>query len=277
VDLRNPSLANAREVVAQSRRVIQALSLAADGIYLQDLDGGISKLRRVAVRSDGTAGSTTEVPLPFAGTISEIATDPLRPGVTFDMESWTKSPLWYRASGNHSSARRGPSKEVAGRLFRNRRSRSLREKCRRDRRLPLSIVMRADITRNGENPTLLDGYGAYGIAITHRLVRRVWHGSSGAEFLQSATLAAEESSVRIGILPLTSPPSSAPSTTLLACAHYLIDNRYTTSAKLAGMGTSAGGVTIGNAIVQHPELSVPRSTWLAYKSYPRRFAEGGSR
>ena len=40
----------------------------------------------------------------------------------------------------------------------------------------------------------------------------------------------------------------------IGCARYLIAKGYTSTAKLAGEGTSAGGVTIGNAIVQHPEL-----------------------
>ena len=33
-----------------------------------------------------------------------------------------------------------------------------------------------------------------------------------------------------------------------------IANRYTSGAKLAGVGASAGGITVGNAIVQHPQL-----------------------
>jgi prolyl oligopeptidase len=40
----------------------------------------------------------------------------------------------------------------------------------------------------------------------------------------------------------------------LASAQYLIDNKYTSQAKLAGEGTSAGGITIGGAITQRPEL-----------------------
>ena len=40
----------------------------------------------------------------------------------------------------------------------------------------------------------------------------------------------------------------------IACAQYLIDNKYTSTAKLAGEGTSAGGVTIGGAVTQRPDL-----------------------
>jgi len=40
----------------------------------------------------------------------------------------------------------------------------------------------------------------------------------------------------------------------LACAQYLIDHKYTSTLRLAGEGTSAGGITIGGAITQRPDL-----------------------
>ena len=40
----------------------------------------------------------------------------------------------------------------------------------------------------------------------------------------------------------------------VACARYLIDHRYTSAEHLSGSGTSAGGIVIGGAITQHPEL-----------------------
>ena len=41
---------------------------------------------------------------------------------------------------------------------------------------------------------------------------------------------------------------------MLAGAEYLIENKYTSPAHLAGEGTSAGGITIGGAITQRPDL-----------------------
>ena len=166
VDLRSPSLANAREAVAQSGRVIEALSLAADGIYLQDLDGGISTLRRIAIRADGTLRKRRRR-WRSRSTVRFRRSQRIRcaPGVIFDMESWTKSPLWYRASATTQVRDMGLRKKspvdysgiVAREVF---------AKSADGTDVPLSVVMRADLARNGENPTLLDGYGAYGIAIT---------------------------------------------------------------------------------------------------------------
>ena len=275
LNLTDPSPANAPVAVPQSGRVIEALSLAADGIYLQDLDGGISKLRRLAIRSDGTPGSTSEVALPFAGTISEIATDRVRPGVTFDMESWTKSPLWYRASAT------APVRDVGLRQkspvdYSGVVAREVFAKSADGTEVPLSIVMRTDLTQNGENPTLVDGYGAYGISISPSFspTRLAWlerggvyaecHARGGGEFGEDWHFAAHIATKQHTI------------DDFVGCAQYLIDNRYTTPAKLAGSGTSAGGVTIGNAIVQHPEL-FRAALDVVGDTNPTRdeFAEGG--
>ena len=40
----------------------------------------------------------------------------------------------------------------------------------------------------------------------------------------------------------------------IACAQYLIDNKYTSPQRLAGTGTSAGGILIGRAITERPDL-----------------------
>ena len=41
---------------------------------------------------------------------------------------------------------------------------------------------------------------------------------------------------------------------MIAVAQYLIQQRYTSPEHLAVMGTSAGGIAVGGALVQHPEL-----------------------
>jgi len=40
----------------------------------------------------------------------------------------------------------------------------------------------------------------------------------------------------------------------IACAQYLIDQKYTSAAHLSGFGASAGGILIGRAITERPDL-----------------------
>ncbi|HEX3549443.1 MAG TPA: hypothetical protein VHT53_03670, partial [Candidatus Elarobacter sp.] len=97
LDLRGGTLATARTVVPESARVIEDFSLAGDGLYLRDLEGGLSSLRFLALRRDGTAGAIDEISLPFSGAIAELAADPMIPGVTFGLQSWTQSPRIFHA------------------------------------------------------------------------------------------------------------------------------------------------------------------------------------
>jgi prolyl oligopeptidase len=275
LDMRAGTLANARVAVPESDRVIEDLELAGDGIYLRDLDAGLSKVRRLAVGRDGSPGTLTEVALPFAGAIGGISTDPMVPGMTFGLQSWTESPRWYRAGANIALAdtglRRRSEVDYSGIT-----SQEVLATSADGTRVPLSIVMRKDAQLDGARPTWLDGYGAYGIVIrpSFSTTRLAWlergavyaecHPRGGGEYGEDwhfgAHIATKQRTVD----------------DFIACARYLIDNHYTAPAKLAGSGTSAGGVTIGNAIVQHPELWAAALDVVGDTNPVRdEFAEGG--
>jgi prolyl oligopeptidase len=143
-------------------------------------------------------------------------------------------------------------------------------------KVPLSIVMQKSASLDGSHPTLLDGYGAYGIVIrpSFSATRLAWlerggifaecHPRGGGEYGEDwhygAHIATKQRTVD----------------DFIGCAQYLIAEHYTTVPKLAGMGTSAGGVTIGNAIVQQPELFAAALDVVGDTNGVRdEFAEGG--
>ena len=143
-------------------------------------------------------------------------------------------------------------------------------------KVPLSIVMRKDAQLDGMRPTWLDGYGAYGIVIrpSFSTTRLAWlerggvyaecHPRGGGEYGEDWHFGAHIATKQRTI------------DDFIGCARYLIDNHYTSPAKLAGSGTSAGGVTIGNAIVQHPELWAAALDVVGDTNAVRdEFAEGG--
>ncbi len=63
-----PSVANANEVVAEGAVVIQHFQHAKDGLYLEMMDGGISRLGRLE-----RDGRVSEIALPFEGTLRRLA------------------------------------------------------------------------------------------------------------------------------------------------------------------------------------------------------------
>jgi prolyl oligopeptidase len=275
LDLRTGTLAGARVAVPESSRVIEDISLAGDGVYLRDLEGGLSLLRRLAVDRDGAPGAVSEVALPFTGAIDGVATDPMVPGATFGLQSWTESPRWYRAGANIALSDTGLRKKSAV-DYSGITSREVLATSADGTKVPLSIVVRRDAQLDGTHPAWLDGYGAYGIVIRpgFSATRLAWlergavyaecHPRGGGEYGEDWHFGAHVATKQRTV------------DDFIACAHYLIDEKYTQPAKLAGSGTSAGGVTIGNAIVQHPELWAAALDVVGDTNAVRdEFAEGG--
>ncbi len=252
-DLRNGTAATARVVVPQSDRVIEDINLASDALYLQDLDRGLSRVRQVPVTLGGGLMQPVDIALPFDGAITELDTDPHSPGAVLGLQGWTHSPLWYRVDPSRTvtdTALRAPSPVD----FSGITSQEVSATSADGTQVPLSIVLAKDTKLDSSHPTLLDGYGAYGIVIrpSFNPTRLAWlerggvyaechprgGGELGNDWHYAAHIATKQRTVD----------------DFIGCAHYLIDHGYTSSAKLAGMGTSAGGVTIGNAIIQQPSL-----------------------
>ena len=120
--------------------------------------------------------------------------------------------------------------------------------------IPLSIVHKKGIPLDGSNSCILEGYGAYGSTLDP-IFRPTWlaflerggviaiaHVRGGGEYGEDWHLAGKE--------------KTKPNTwkDFIACAEYLIKEKYTSAEHLAGQGGSAGGILIGNSIVDRPDL-----------------------
>ena len=120
--------------------------------------------------------------------------------------------------------------------------------------IPLSIMYKKGLKKDGSNVCLMEGYGAYGISITSSF----WE-------IQMA-LAVKGAVVAIAHIRGGSEKGEAwykggfkntkPNTwkDFISCAGYLIANGYTSAKHLAGTGTSAGGILISRAITERPDL-----------------------
>ena len=121
-------------------------------------------------------------------------------------------------------------------------------------RIPVNIIRRKGIKLDAKNPVLLTGYGGYNVSLTpnYSLGRRplldrgvvlvVANLRGGGEF--------GEAWHKAGMLTKKQNVFDD----FAACAHYLIDRKYTTAARLAIEGGSNGGLLMGAALTQHPDL-----------------------
>jgi prolyl oligopeptidase len=247
--LSHPDLAKATLVVPPSEVVVVSIFAAEDGLYVQDLDGGIGRLRRLPYGS----GSAESVKLPFEGAIQSLFANPTEKGAWLELTSWTKSPLWYALKSNaqiEDTKIVPPSPVDTSQMV----SEEVKARSADGTMVPLSIVHKRGIPMDGSNPTWLEGYGAYGITIDP-IFRPNWlaflerggiyaaaHVRGGGEYGEDWHVAGQKLTKQHTI------------DDFIAGAQYLIENKYTSPAKLAGEGTSAGGITIGGAVTQRPDL-----------------------
>ncbi|MBE0650295.1 MAG: S9 family peptidase [Bacteroidales bacterium] len=120
--------------------------------------------------------------------------------------------------------------------------------------IPLFITYKKGIELNGENPTLLYGYGGFNISLTPGF------SISRIAFLEQGGIYAE-ANLRGGgeygeewHLAGTKMHKQNVFDDFIYAAHYLINEKYTNSDKLAIMGGSNGGLLIGACMTQQPQL-----------------------
>jgi prolyl oligopeptidase len=252
-DARRPDLSAADVTVPPSDAVVQKMTAAEDALYVQVLDGGINRILRVPY---GPHPDVKNVALPFAGSASMAGSDPRLPGILIGLTSWTKEYRIYAydPGTNHII---DTNLEQLGPYDHDDHIDAEDVKVQSDdgTLVPLSIVSPKGMKRDGSNPTVLRGYGAYGLlpyAPRFDLFDIAWHergGVSAACGVRGGGEYGEEWHVA-GKGP------TKPNTwrDFIACATYLIDKKYTSSAYLVGQGESAGGILIGRAITERPDL-----------------------
>jgi prolyl oligopeptidase len=120
--------------------------------------------------------------------------------------------------------------------------------------VPLSIIYPKNMKMDGNNPAYITGYGGYGFSYEPRFSARlsvlleqgvvlaIAHVRGGGEKGENWHKAGMK--------------ATKPNTwkDFIACSEYLIDQKYTSPSKLIGNGVSAGGILIGRAITERPDL-----------------------
>jgi prolyl oligopeptidase len=252
-----PDLSRAETVVPPGRTVVQNLGAASDALYVEELEGGLARLRRIPY----TGGSSEQIQLPFDGSIDFFVSNVRRPGVIFRLQSWTHSPLWYAYDPVAKKVRDTRLVPRAPIDYSTMESSEVEAPSADGTLIPLSIVHRRGLKLDGSHPTLLEAYGAYGFSfdpffrpaliawLERGGVYAVGHVRGGGEYGEEWHQAGKEA---------TKPNTIAD---FIACAEYLVKKGYTSPAHLGGSGTSAGGITIGRALTERPDLfraAIPR-------------------
>lgn len=252
-----PDLSRASTVIPAGDAIVTNVAAASDALYVAERRGAVSTLIRVA--PDGTK---TEMRLPFAGLISEaseegggLISDPRVPGAWVGIITWVSPTTWFATSGANSAIRTlgvAPAEaSLSGYLVTETTC-----KARDGTDLPLSIIEARGTPHDRRRPVLVEGYGAYGISsfpferfvpvmrgwVDSGGVLAVAHMRGGGELGEAWHLAGKIATKQNTIHDF------------IDTSEAMIKLGYASPATLAGMGTSAGGISIGGAITQRPDL-----------------------
>jgi len=243
------SFERATEVVPESDVVIDNLSLARDGLYIQDMNGGYGSLRRLA--NDGRLGS---IPTPFEGSIQQLATNTGEEGMYWTGTSWLV-PLTVLSfdpkTGRHTDTGISPQPAIDLSPYEAIRTHAV---ARDGAKVPLSIVAKKGLARDGRAAALVDAYGSY------QIVNAPFFNARGVAFLELGGVLAT-AHVRGGgeygrRWWKAGQKLKKPNTwrDLIDCCEWMIHAGWTSAARLAIQGGSAGGITVGMALTERPDL-----------------------
>ena len=257
VPLETPSLAQARTVIEEQAGVIDEFEPAASRLYVAEMVGGPSRIRVFDLAGKELA-SPAAAPVSSVFDLRRMEGDALLFGST----SYTEPPAYFRldpAQGKllRTALARRPSADFSD-------TEVVREECtsRDGTKVPLSILRRKGTRLDGKNPAVLYGYGGYGVNlipwysdlnhlwIENGVVYAVANLRGGAEFgdewHQAGRLTRKQNVFD----------------DFAACARHLIEAKYTSPERLAIEGASNGGLLMGAALTQHPELFRAVVSWV---------------
>lgn len=248
--LARPDLKNASVLIPQASGVLTDVRLAQDALYVRYRDGAVSHLRRVSF--DGK--ESRAVPTPFEGNVGVPTTDPQRNGALFGVRGWLESTRlmsYDPASDRAVDTGLNPPSSVDSSDF---EAHEVFATSYDGTRIPLSIIHRKGLALDGTHPTLLEGYGSYGVSLEPGFsptslawmerggVLAIAHVRGGGEYGEGWHLGGYQQTKLNTVFDF------------IACGQYLVDRGYTSPARLAGEGGSAGGITVGGALTWRPDL-----------------------
>jgi prolyl oligopeptidase len=244
-----PNLAQAVEAVPQGPLVMQSISRARDGLYLRLMDGGIHRLQRL-----GHDGRLTDIALPFDGTIGAVYTVADEDGALISLAGWLTAAGIYSldAGGRIVDTGINPKPAIDVSAYEAKRFFAT---AKDGVKIPYTLLYRKGLKLDGQAPAWISAYGSYGIAaytpaFAARTLALVDAGAivgyanvrGGGEYGREWHKAGQ----------LTNKPNTWRD--LIAVCEELCAKKYTSPPHLAIGGRSAGGIAVGRALTERPDL-----------------------
>ena len=253
MDARKPDLARARVAIPEGDAVIQEMALAHDALYLRTMLGGVDRLERMPL---GLLGSKAAefVRIPFDTAIAQLVASPRRPGALLRLQGWIEAPAIVEIEARGGNLKKTALQPASTADFSAIDEVRLYAPGHDGTKIPVTLLYRKTTTLTGDKPTLLVGYGSYGTTLSPSFdpARLAWlerggvyaiaHVRGGGEYGEVWHASGRKATKINTILDLVS------------AAEFLVKYGFTNPKRLAIMGTGAGGIPVGGALVRRPDL-----------------------
>jgi len=247
VDLADPS--TIKTLIPEAEETLAAVATSGGRLVATYFKDALSRIK--IFKPDGSYEK--DLKLPGLGTANWAVSRFTDHEAFFTYEDYTTPPTVYRydfSTGKRSIFRKPEidmdlTRYVSKQVFYHSKDGT---------RVPMMITHRKDLVLNGGNPTLLFGYGGFGVSVTpsFKVATMVWMemggvfavpnlrggGEYGEEWHQAGTKANKQNVFD----------------DFIAAAEWLIENKYTSPEHLGIFGGSNGGLLVGACMTQRPDL-----------------------
>ena len=243
--------AKAQVLLPESQQVLTSIAAARDALYVEFRDGNVKRLSKFAYAPDA---KPQEVALPVKGNFSMQGVRPELPGVLLDLQGWTRARQIYAVAPDGKVSNTGL--QPAGRFDAPTDivAQEVMVKSHDGTEVPMSIIHKQGVKPNGNLPVLLYGYASYGIT------EEPWFSYNRLAWMDAGGVFAVANPRGSGVFGRAwheaGRQTTKPNTwkDFIACAEYLIANQWTNPKRLTIWGGSAGGILVGRAMTERPDL-----------------------
>jgi prolyl oligopeptidase len=247
IDLDNPG--QVQEVIPEAEETLQGVSLINNQFVAFYLKDAHTQIKTFAL--DGTY--LGEIPLPGLGSASGFGGKRYDTETFYTFTSFTTPPTIYRYdfTTGRSTLFRQPQVDFDPQAY---EVQQVFYPSKDGTRIPMFLVHRRGLARTGDHPTLLYGYGGFGISLTPSFsVGLVAWLEMGGVYAQPNLRGGGEYGEawhQAG----TKLNKQKVFDDFIAAAEWLVANGYTNPSKLAISGGSNGGLLVGACLTQRPDL-----------------------
>lgn len=256
LDPKKPARVDWREVIPEGKAAIDDMEIAGGHIVLSLLQDASSKME---VRTFGGALAHT-LALPGLGAVDDryIHGKVSEDALYFEFQSFTERSIILKASMKTGDVTEWSKVTVpidASQMV----SEQVRFTSKDGTSVPMFLVYKKGMVRDGRNPTILYGYGGFNLAMSPSSVAGPWGWPWTAWIEQGGVLAWtalrggneygeawHEAGMRL--------KKQNTFDDFLAAGRWLIDQKVTSPKHMAAMGRSNGGLLVGAAMTQAPEM-----------------------